>query len=454
MKFILYSRFTEEVIQDHLGEREYGYFFVLRAFQRVLADLGSIEVVRHPETEVDPIFKACRANGEPCLFFAFAPPNKIPLALECPTVPVIAWEFSTIPDGAWDKDARHDWRFVLGRIGRAIALSRFSARVIAEAMGPEFKISVVPVPMRRCLGDAVPADPFSGGADIDLAGNILDTAAMNLRVDILAQAPPESISSCEIESAPAAGGGLDPVTPPGQAPRCVSPGGIIYTAVLNQNDGSKNPRDLVTAFCWAFRETSDATLVLKVCNLGLPAFHSVLVPLLYKLSPFKCRVLVVPEYLPDSKYERLIQGTTFYVNASVAEGMGMPLMEFMACGKPAIAPLHTAMSEYVDGDVAFIVRSSPQMAAWPDDPRGFFRTMSFRVDWGSLLEAYRQSYRLVKNSPEDYRKMSKRARERIRGYASPVIVGEQLRRFLLANPALTAGDQNGLPPAIQNLAGQ
>jgi len=454
MKFILYSHFAEDVIQSHLGEPEYGYYFILRAFRWVLADLGSVEVVRHPETEVDPIFKACRANGEACLFLAFAPPNKIPLDLQCPTVPVIAWEFSTIPDGAWEEDARHDWRSVLARVGRAITLARSSAGVIAEAMGPEFKINVVPVPMRSCLGDGVPADPLSGGLDIDLGGDILDTAAMNLQVDLLAQAPPESIHSGAIESASALGGERDPVGSRSHPPESLPPDGIVYTSVLNQNDRSKNPHDIVTAFCWAFRDTSDATLVLKVCNFGLPAFYNVLVPLLYKLSPFKCRVFVIPGYLPGSKYERLIQRTTYYVNASVAEKIGMPLMEFMACGKPVLAPLHTAMSDYVDNDVAFILRSSPQMATWPEDPRGFFRTTSFRVDWGSLLEAYQQSYRLAKNSLEDYREMSKRARDRIRGYASPAIVREQLRRFFLADPASTAGDQSGLPPAIRDLTGR
>lgn len=452
MKFILSSRLTKEGIQDHLGEREYGYYFVLRAFQRVLADLGSTEVVRHPETEVDLIFHASQARGEPCLFLPFAPPPEVPLGLECPTVPVIAWEFSTVPDGAWDEDARKDWRFALGRIGRAITLSRYAARVIAEAMGPEFTIGVVPPPITIRLGDTQPAEPESSGLDLEVAGDFLDTAVMNLQVDLLAPAPLESENSGAIERSGYAGD-LPAVDPAGRPSVRVPAGGIVYTAVLNPNDRSKNPHDLVTAFCWAFRDIGDATLVLKVCSLGLPAFHSLLIPTLYKLSPFKCRVLVVPGYLPDSDYERLIQATTYYVNASTAEGVGMPLLEFMSCGRPAIAPIHTAMADYIGNDVAFLLRATPQIATWPDDPRGLFRTMSFRVDWGSLLEAYQTSYRLAKTAPDGYREMSKRARDRVQRFASPEVVQEQLRSFFSQDAAATADDQEGPRPAIGDLTG-
>ena len=40
--------------------------------------------------------------------------------------------------------------------------------------------------------------------------------------------------------------------------------GVVYVTVFNPRDGRKNWHQLITAFCWAFRETSDATLVLKI----------------------------------------------------------------------------------------------------------------------------------------------------------------------------------------------
>lgn len=430
MKFILYSHFAEDVIENHVGEPEYGYYFVLRAFRRVLADLGSVEVARHPETEVEPIFAGCRARGEVCLFLPFAPAHKIPFNLECPTVPVIAWEFSTIPDAAWDDDPRNDWRFALAKLGRAITLSRHSARVIAEAMGPDFMIGVVPPPLRAPKDETWPAEPVSIGLDFESGGAILDTACMDLDVNVLAPtARPRKVHSRAIEDCPPSGRNKDAVRRPGDSQARVDAGGVVYTAVLNPNDRDKNPYDLVTAFCWAFRDIGDATLVLKVCNHGLQSFYNSLLPILYKLSPFKCRVLVLPGFLQDSDYDRLIRATTYYVSASTSEGLCLPLMEFMSCGKPAIAAAHTATSDYIDNDVAFVLRASRQITSWPDDPRQLFRTMSFRLDWESLREAFGQSYGLARTSPDRYREMSKRAQDRIQRSASPEITREKLHDF-------------------------
>ena len=440
MKFILYSHFTEDVIQNHVGEPEYGYYFVLRAFRRVLADLGSVEVVRHPETEVEPIFAGCRARGEVCIFLPFAPVHKIPLNLECPTVPVIAWEFSTIPDGAWGDDPHNDWQYALGKLGRAITLSGHSARVIAEAMGPDFVIDVVPAPIRTQLEEAFPAEPASIGLDFESGGTILDTVRMDLEVAVLAPAvrPRENDSRATERSWPRTSRNKHTFTPPGDSEVRVSPGAVVYTAVLNPNDRSKNPGDLVTAFCWAFRDVRDTTLILKVCNHGLQSFYGSLIPILYKLSPFKCRVLVLPGFLQDSAYDGLIRATTYCVNASTSEGSCLPLMEFMSCGKPAIAAAHTAMSDYIDSDVAFVLRASPQITNWPDDPRALFRTMSFRLDWESLRDAFEQSYRLARTRPDHYREMSKRARGRMHGYASPEIIREKLLSFF-SSVAASAG---------------
>jgi len=211
--------------------------------------------------------------------------------------------------------------------------------------------------------------------------------------------------------------------------------GVIYVTVFNPKDGRKNWHQLITAFCWAFRETSDATLVLKITQNDLASYYSELMTLLAQLTPFACRVLVMHGYLDDPQYARLYQAASFYVNASRCEGLCLPLMEFMSSGKPVIAPDHTAMEDYIDDAVAFVVRSSEELTIWPQDTRIIYRTLRHRPDWGSLKSAYENSYRMAKAQPQDYRRMSVAAIERMHDYCAFAPVQQRLADFFGLVPA-------------------
>ena len=65
-------------------------------------------------------------------------------------------------------------------------------------------------------------------------------------------------------------------------------------------------------------------------------------------------------YLNDDEYAKLVQGSTYVVNAAHGEGQCLPLMEYMSAGKPAIAPSHTAMEEYINEGNSFVVKSSAE----------------------------------------------------------------------------------------------
>ncbi|MCF4995274.1 glycosyltransferase [Pseudomonas syringae] len=216
--------------------------------------------------------------------------------------------------------------------------------------------------------------------------------------------------------------------------------GVVYVSVFNPRDGRKNWHHLVTAFCWAFRETADATLVLKITQNDLASYYTELMTLLAQLSPFACRVVVMHGYLDDEQYARLYEAASFYVNASRCEGLCLPLMEFMSSGKPVIAPNHTAMEDYIDGAVAFVVASSEELTIWPQDTRIVYRTLRHRPDWGSLKNAYEASYRMAKNQPEDYRQMSVAAIERMNSYCGFAPVQQRMADFfgLAPLPADTA----------------
>jgi glycosyltransferase involved in cell wall biosynthesis len=205
--------------------------------------------------------------------------------------------------------------------------------------------------------------------------------------------------------------------------------GVVYVTVFNPKDGRKNWHQLISAFCWAFRETEDATLVLKITQSDLSSYYTELMTLLAQLSPFACRVVVMHGYLDDPQYARLYEAASYYVNASRCEGLCLPLMEFMASGKPVIAPDHTAMEDYIDERVAFVVKSSEELTIWPQDTRIVYRTLRYRPDWGSLKTAYENSYRIAKEQPLEYQRMSHAAVERMHDYCAFTPVQQRLADF-------------------------
>jgi hypothetical protein len=114
-------------------------------------------------------------------------------------------------------------------------------------------------------------------------------------------------------------------------------------------------------------------------------------------------------------------------------------MEFMSCGKPAIAPLNTAMADYIDSDCAFIVDFTEELTAWPHDPRAAYRTLRYMTDWDSLCAAYRASYAVAKNDVERYAAMSARAVRNLERFCSQASTEQRLRAFFEAHlePAKT-----------------
>lgn len=220
--------------------------------------------------------------------------------------------------------------------------------------------------------------------------------------------------------------------------------GVVYVSVFNPDDGRKNWHHLITAFCWALRDVEDATLVLKMTQNDLSTYYVELLTLLSQLSPFSCRVVVMHGYLEDEQFARLYGAASFYVNASRCEGLCLPLMEFMSCARPAIAPDHTAMRDYIDAEVAFIVKSSHEPTIWPEDSRILYRTLRHRPDWGSLKLAYQQSYAMARHQPQAYQAMAVAANERMRRYCGFAPVQQRLADFLAA-----PGGEERLPLVVQ-----
>ena len=206
--------------------------------------------------------------------------------------------------------------------------------------------------------------------------------------------------------------------------------GTVYASVFNPADGRKNWLDIVTAFVWAFRDDPDKTLLLKMSHHNRSTFLGDLFLMFARLAPFRCRVVAIHGYLSSRELQDLVAVTDYFVNASVAEGQCLPLLEFMAEGVPAVSPDHTAMETYIHPDNAFVVRSSHQPHIWPNDPRECYRTLSNRIDWDSLRQAYVDSARVLAEQPERYAAMARAAKETVAKHYASAVVSRRLAKFL------------------------
>ena len=416
MLIIIYSETNQSNILENLGKPEYSYYFVLKEFRPVLERLGRVVEVTRPDEEVDQLYADCLGRGEDCVFLSFSPPHRTAAHYACPTIPVFAWEFSTIPTESWQGEARHDWRVVLGATGMAITHSSFTVSTVREVMGADFPVAAVAAPVwdRFAARGAVLAQrPTVDHMRLQLRGLLIDSRTTDLRP----YGPPVHQAGT-------------PLVLDGPAEDCeLLLDGVIYTSVFNPYDGRKNWKDMISAFCATFRDVPDATLVLKLTHHDVTAALTDMLHHVYKNQSYRCRIVLIHGYLADADYERLVEATRYVVNSSYGEGQCLPLMEFMSCGRPAIAPLNTAMADYIDHDNAFVVDSTEELTAWPHDPRAAYRTLRYVTDWDSLCSAYRASYDVAKNDPERYRRMSAHAVRSLEKFCSQANAEQRLRAF-------------------------
>jgi glycosyltransferase involved in cell wall biosynthesis len=410
MIIIVYSAKTNDTIVSSLGAPEYSYYFVLKEFLPVLKKIGKVIVTEDPGKEVDSIYEECLTRDEQCFFLSFTPPDKTTLNFACPTIPVFAWEFFNLPNEAWDDNNQNDWRYVLSRTGWAITHSSFTCATVRKDVRSDYPIISIPAPVWDRFSSARKRSSKAVGKTFNLTidGRVIDTRTTDLSV----YSPLNKSQSAE---------------PLSKCTQTVEINGIVYTSIFNPNDGRKNWHDMVWAFCWAFKDCSDATLVLKLTHINSePALNALLYDL-YKLTPFSCRVIAIDGFLSDTDYESLAVHSSYTVNTSHGEGQCLPLMEYMSCGKPAITPKHTGMNDYINRDNAFIVKSSLEPSHWPQDPRQSYRTLRHRIDWESLLNNYIESYNVAKTDRRKYEHMSKKAIKTLKLHCSHAVAKKKLK---------------------------
>ena len=203
--FALLATLGDDALAAALGQPDYSYRFSLRLFAPVLARIGEAVPARDP-AEAQAIHDEAAGRGRAGIVLAFMPPHQVPADLRCPVIPVFPWEFSTLPDEAWEGDARHDWRTVLGRVGRAVVQSSHTADVVRAAMGADYPVAAIPAPVWdrfAPVGVRAPARPVNPGTALRCPGTVVDSLAPAPALDELpAPVSPPPTAEIAPESAP------------------------------------------------------------------------------------------------------------------------------------------------------------------------------------------------------------------------------------------------------------
>jgi glycosyltransferase involved in cell wall biosynthesis len=406
--FLVYAPPMADSREPGVGDHIFGLTFA--AFLPLLETIGRVHRVADPFTwQVEALIDGAMARGEACLCLSFAPPHRTPLGLRCPVVPVISWEYPTLPDRDWNDEARHNWYYVLRQTGRCITHSSGSAAAIRVALGADFPVAFVPVPVWDRISPAHPIPSPPDASEFTVEGLVLDT-----RVHRFA-------AYDDLPSPPVAGG-------TGRAVVRIS--GTVFTTVVAANDELRTWLDILTAFFDAHRSKTDATLVIRMIgadpDLWWWAFHEAMA----HQGPIECRVVLVHGDIEFAQYRRLIAASHWIVNASRAEGLGLPLLEFMSAGRPAIAPNHSAMTDYIDASNALIIAANEEYCAWPRDPALRLATTHHRINWDSLSDALASAYHETTANPAAYLARSTAARDTMQHYCSDAITARHLDAFL------------------------
>lgn len=433
MALVLYTPVDEDKILASLGEAEYSYFFVYQAFLNLLKKRYTVIDVGSNHEKIDTYYESGKAFGEPVICLAFTPPHKIPEGIRCPTIPVFAWEFDTFPhDLPGGKE--EDWLGVIADQRWAITHSCYVEKNIRKSTDEDIQIISVPSPVFDNFSTLYrpSTPPFTEAPQLSWDGILLDSSEIDINTSSHAHwhssieaTLKESLhsSDCQLR--------LE---------------GLVYLSILNPNDGRKNWQDMLHAFCWAFKDNANVTLVFKITHHTPNTFMAALIDELFKLGPITCRVVAIHGYLSTDTFNRLIGLSHYVVNSSTGEGQCLPLMEAMSAGKPAISPAHTGMADYISSQNSFIVTSAKEPAFWPHDPNQKYTAMQYRISWQSLYANFLASADVFHHKPKTYRAMAKQAHETLKAHCSRQAVMKKLSGFIDARLKVEAITQSAAKP--------
>jgi len=347
----------------NLGTPGYSHDFVARAYAPLLARHGEVRVVPDAQADLDGMVDAVLAEGKLPLHFSILPLQDVVLARRAVNVAVPAWEYPDVPNHAFDGNAQNDWPQTADRCDMVLVSGPFTHEALRRG-GASGAIRMVQVPVEDAYF-AIPLWQPGQTRTLDCRAFVFPqtrpTVATNrpLRRTAAISAGLRQLKSRRI--AARTRGGRPTIRLPYESVSQVKLSGVVYTSIFNPDDGRKNWPDLINGFLLALGDREDATLVLKLITSRAASVDHVIRHIFNRGIEFRCRLVVICDFLDEEQLHQLTEATTFYLQASRAEGNCLPLMNHLAAGRPRLAARKTsAAADNLGTDCLDFVAGSDQ----------------------------------------------------------------------------------------------
>lgn len=117
----------------------------------------------------------------------------------------------------------------------------------------------------------------------------------------------------------------------------------------------KNPDGLVRAFAIAFRDCSDAKLVMKTNHARSNADRLHMLKSLAASLGISKKVVFINDYLPSQEIYALTGACDVYAALHRGEGFGLGIAEAMQMGRPVVVTAYSAPLEFCNEDTAMLI---------------------------------------------------------------------------------------------------
>ncbi|MCM3693950.1 glycosyltransferase [Neobacillus niacini] len=205
---------------------------------------------------------------------------------------------------------------------------------------------------------------------------------------------------------------------------------FIYTLAFDYRKGLDL---LIPSYCNEFTAEDDVSLILKIYVPGWISQKNLfeLVSSYIPNKPNNPHIHFMIENTPREDLLRLYSSCDCYVSTERACGWGMPQMEVMAMGKPAISINWSGVTEYMNNHNSFLIEPENELEFVHPELQRTRAIHYYGHKWAKVKED--NVRKVMREAFENHKKreeLSLQAKQDIRNHFSPQVIAEQMKERL------------------------